>query len=387
MKKLTTYVCALTLLGLTATSCGAPQDTTNPKPDMPQTVRYDTVRLTYGDRDGIQTESKTLRRRQALVGEPSKLAELLQNTIFGTNKAIHQAFELIDTAKQNDVTEHQQSWIWETRKDETLVRLEVTSIDDSTFKHLLKIGPDSDSLETAVTGRFTSLAPADGEQAGQGVLNFHLETLEEAGFGDGRGNVILSFRRKGGVKQIRVMFRNFRGSFTEQPLHSINKYTELPDGRTRFKFVGLADVVDSDQPGPGNNPGNGGNGPGNGGNGPGGPTKERLLVDAAWTDARAGRAALEAKGASVGRPHRVDQCWNEAQDVVWASSEPQINSQDGGNRDECVSALDEFELEPPKSLEPPEGEPDIPEPHPDEQSDDTDDEAENNGDADRNNGG
>lgn len=357
-----TLAALMGLLGslMLLTNCGGGGDTTTrPRPEMPQTVNYDTVKLTYGQDDGVDRGRQYL-RRQPMIGESSEVASLTRETVFGTNQSLVVAFDLMERARDEQPNRPSDDvWLWQTTTSRGALELKVTQTGADQYRHELSVGSGLDSLQVAVSGFFESLAEASDIQQGEGLLRFDFGALSEYGVTDSQGKARISFRRNGGVKQVRVMFINFEGEFTDQPLRSRNEYVQLPDGDTRFRFFGRADILDV-SPGRGQGGGTGGGGP------VGEATKELLQIEAAWQPDTQGKAAIEAKGASVGQPHLLDVCWNTSQTLVWATSSPEITGYAGGDKSKCADGLADMELEPPQVVTPPEGDPDVPEEHPEE---------------------
>lgn len=94
-----TNVCTSLLIALGVSACG-PQ-TIEPVPDIPETVSYDTVRIDYGGEDGVQQAQRggfdgPVTMAQALVGDPSNMAQLTRGVVFGTNRTIYKVFAFID---------------------------------------------------------------------------------------------------------------------------------------------------------------------------------------------------------------------------------------------------------------------------------------------------
>lgn len=348
----TSVACLLVCLGLLVGSCG-PQ-TIEPVPDIPETVSYDTVKIDYGGEDGVdaaQTTGAAITRGQALVGDPSQMAKLTRAAVFGTNRTIYRVFALIDVITRFPARRPRADrWVWEGRPDQNYLYLQIDAVDDATFEYSMRWGNDADDNAEVFHGWFhpfeadasdqqdASAQQDTSAQQGEGVLYLDFDALHTYDPTSAQGRMVIAFRSRHQVRQVRVRFDQFRDA-TAEALDATYRYVELPDGRGQFVFFGRGDFSKDGSP------------------------YEFLSVEAAWLDDHQGRVAARVEEGSVTEPVTVRECWDAAETTVWAQSQPTLPNYDGGSEQQCAAQLRAVNLDAP-AYTPPDADPQVPSAHP-----------------------
>jgi len=330
-----------------------------PVPDPPQHIKYDTVRIEYGEGDDRldPTQEDFEQVQQTLVGEQSEIAILTLDTISDTNRAIYSTLDLIDRIKKLPYSydEDSKTYVWEGRggKQDNYVRLEVRTraletrprgdnIDQShTFA--LYYGLSVSDKELVADGefeRFSNGLETGSRQQGEGILRIYFDNRRLYDNTSPKGVMRIAFRSKNGVRQVRSgLFRTHINS-PEQMLNAIYEYEQYADKQGRFRFFGNQNVD-------------------------GEPKREFVSVNAAWTGARDGIAAVRATGGSLGEQQLLfRQCWDPGSITTFMATRPSNPEFEGGTKEDCDETLRDLELEAPEYKDAPEQDPGIPDPHP-----------------------
>lgn len=314
---------------------------TEPMPDIPQTVDYETVRLEYGE-DDLQGSG----HMGMVVGESSEIAALTRLVISQTNAVLRDHLNVISFVRRFPPTVQQEDlWIWRSttasgRHRELLLR----RIDDETLEYEFSAGPDLSDLTLFGHGTLLSIEGTGSEQTGSGILHLDFDAKrsvagQETNFPPGR--MALAFRTQADVRQIEVAFFDVVWNEGGQAIDTLYSYVQLPDKSGFFDYHTLADFRQT------------------------GPPLEQLSVSVAWEATRAGRAAARIDDGGMVLPSLfVEQCWNTTQVVTYALSTPTIPTYDGGAIDDCAPGLQPLDVIAPDFAVPPEDGPPIPGPHP-----------------------
>ncbi len=327
-------------LGMALSSCGA--QTTEPMPDIPETVEYDTVKIVYGD-DDLLVATPELEAR-ALVGDPSSMAAITRATVRGTNRILFEQLALVEaiaafppTSFENDV------WLWEDPTPEAVRIFAIERVDENRLRYILQAGPSQDELTAVFSGEYDRSERLDGRQQGSGIIRFDLTELSKIDENtDAEGNVAIAFRSFNRIRQVRVALLDVLEEDATTRTHSLYSYTQLNNGAGRFKFSSLSDFREDGEP------------------------LERVTLDTAWTADTAGRASGRITGGSLQiNEFLIDECWDASASIVWADARPDLPTYDDGEFESCAAPLRLLNLEAPV-YQAPTGEPEIPGPHPDE---------------------
>lgn len=322
------------------TSCGP--TTIEPVPDIPQTVDYDTVKIDYAGRDGVE-QPQGYTATGALVGETSGLAAFTRNTVFGTNEIMFGVFDLIDRITDFPAQRPREGqWVWQTpARAEDYLYLRIDAVDADTYAYTMRVGTSAQDNREVFSGWFTPFDADTDEQQGEGLLFLDFDALRTYDPNSFEGKMAIAFRSRNNVRQVRVGFEQF-GDGASEPLNAIYRYVELPSGRGRLVFFGRGDFGDDGEP------------------------HEFFSVDAAWTPAREGRVAARVEGGNLPQSYVVRQCWDTEETIVWEQSQPSRPLHDGGSSEACAASLRTLTINPP-TYEPPNGRvPDVPDAHPSE---------------------
>lgn len=328
------------ILCSTLASCGA--QTTEPMPDIPETVEYDTVKIEYGDDDLLVVTPEL--RAQALVGDPSSMAAITRATVRGTNRILFQQIALVEAiSRLPPTTVDDDVFIWADPKPERLTVFAIERISDNQLRYLLQSGPNEDELQPVFSGQFDRSQRLDGRQQGSGIIRFDLTELSKIDENtDAEGNVAIAFRSFNGIRQVRVAMIEVLEAGAENRTNSLYEYTQLREGAGRFKFSSLSNFRQDGEP------------------------LERVTLDTAWTRNQSGRAAGRVTGGSLQiNEFLIDECWDSSGSIVWADARPDLPTYDDGDVNDCAPALRPLSLRAP-TYQPPTGDPEIPGPHPDE---------------------
>lgn len=318
---------------------------TEPMPDIPETVEYDTVRIEYGDDDLLSPAGDP----RTLVGDPSPIAAVAQAFVRGTNSIIRAQIALIEAVTRVRPTEWDDDiWIWdnaETRRtSERYSRFEIRRIGDDDIAYEWRVGNEPDELLEVFSGEFSQRAKIGGRQRGSGLLRFNFTNMHQVDetTDPRQGRVVIAFRSAGGVRQVRVASFNLVEEGRPEPRSGLYDYIELPDAG-RFRFAAETDFLKDGEP------------------------LEHLSIDAVWTREQAGRALASLTGGSLlVNEVLLHECWDDAGRTTFADATPDVAfPYEDGEFTACSPQVADFELRPPVVMVP-QSDPEIPAPHPDE---------------------
>lgn len=311
---------------------------TEPMPDIPQTVKYETVRIEYGN-DDLLPDSES--RQQELVGDISNVALITQALVRGTNRVVRAQLFLVDAISRFRPSEFtQNSWTWESQ-EERYSRLDLTrtSPEDESVEYELLVGPTRDEARVVLSGEFTNFDPEGPLQSGEGLLRFNFDNDPDS---VSTGSISIAFRAANGVRQVRVAFFEFQETPDTPAQSALYEYTQFEDGRGNFDYAARQDFLKDGDP------------------------LELVSMSTAWTSEQSGRAAARIEGGSLQvNEVLLDECWDDASRVLWADATPNLPNYDDGEEDACDAALQGVSLSPPEVVVPT-SDPSIPTPHPQE---------------------
>ena len=337
----------LVAAALLALLAGCSGTNVEPVPDIPETVEYDTVKMEYGDDDGVAPEEDRPMgtQKQMMVGARSQIALFGKATVFRTNVFMYYVFWLMDQVTQHRPTFREgDKYIWVGFPSGKYVRFEAWPTGENSYGYHMQYGNSRTDSAELFSGTFTRLAPDSDIQQGFGRLNFELDTAKKYGDGKSEGTLTVAFRRRGGVRQVRAQYTDFIGENDEKPLDARNRYTQIDGDKTRFAFFGRKNFHDAED---------------------GEEEKEEFFsIDAAWLADRRGRTAAKVEEGNLDQPIEVDQCWDGSETVVWEDSTPDLPGE-GGAKSDCAEPLRDLEMSAP-TYEEPNGPPAVPAPHPEE---------------------
>jgi hypothetical protein len=342
------------LTALLAAGCGPL--VTEPMPDIPETVEYDTVRIEYGDDDLVEpgeAEQALEPSPAALVGDPSLIALLTGTTVAGTNLTIWFQLKLIEEVTRHRPTSWDEGvWTWDNaefkKEDEQYGVFEIREIEPGRYSYSWRVGNTMDERLEVFSGEFSPRDRVDGQQRGTGIIRFdfdNIRAVDPDGKGPEAGRVAIAFRSIGGVRQVRVATFDLVEDGKTEARSALYRYTQLPTGRGRFQWATPADFLEDGEP------------------------LELLSIDSAWTPEKAGRAQARVTGGSLEiNEVLLHECWGADGKYVFGDLTPDMPAvpYEDGTVDACAGNLNDIELDPP-TYQRPETEPEIPGPHPDEQ--------------------
>lgn len=319
--------------------CGS--SVTEPMPDIPETVQYETVRVEYGTSDLLPEQQAA--RQQPLVGEASQLALLMQSFVKGTNRAIYEQLTLVDQVSENPPTQYADGvWTWEYATAADYVRLEIKKTGADTYAYSFVTGDVKETALPIFEGWFERRQPKLLRQSGTGILRLHLNNIRQQDAPNVSGEIIIAFRAVGGVRQVRTFFYEFAQG-DEAPMTAAYDYVQLRNGQGRFRYSARQDFKEDGEP------------------------YEIVSFNGAWTTEQAGRVAVRIEGGSLEvNEVLLDECWDPLGVTTFADAKPDLPSYDGGDESGCDMALRDLSLAAPEFLMPI-GDPAIPDAHPDEE--------------------
>lgn len=342
----------LLLFTVALAACGGPgigPVVTEPMPDIPETVEYDTVRIEYGDDDLIEADNNTA---SMLVGDVSGIAGIAQGFVAGTNIIIATQIAFVEGIMDTRPTDYDDGvWTWTNLANrgfaEHYFRFRITQIDDNDFTYELEIGETRDTLLEVFSGEFRPRQRFNGRQRGMGILRYNFTNLAEVDptSTPRQGRVVIAFRAIGGVRQVRVASFDLLEAGEIEPGSAQWDYVELADDTGRFRFGAEMDFLNDNAP------------------------LEELTIDTVWSRDQAGRALASLTGGSLDiNEVLLHECWDEAARTTFADATPDLDGvpYEDGTEADCDPALLEFDLDPPESAIP-QTDPEIPPPHPDEE--------------------
>ena len=340
MNRITVTIASMSIVAVIGLIACGPLGT-EPMPDIPETVEYDTVKIDYAGEDGIQeTQSNTL--EQALVGDSSELARLTRETVFGTNRTIHRVFRLIEVIQRFPTSRRtDELWEWEGQPNGDYLLFRITNVDEDTHAYTMRWGNSAQDNREVFSGEFTPIEPDTEPQQGSGTLRLDFDAVHAYDDSSAEGEMIIAFRVRNQVRQVRVGFYQFSKE-GNPPLDAIYEYVELPSGRGELVFFGHGDWSQDGRP------------------------FEFFSADAVWLADRQGRIAARIENGSLAQPYTVDQCWDAAEKIVWADAQPDIANYDDGSKDACAEPLQPLQIDAPTYQDHNGQPPEVPTPHPEE---------------------
>jgi hypothetical protein len=335
------------MTALVGSSCGGL--VTDPMPDIPEQIEYDTVRVNYGEPDA--EDGPLGMRGQALVGSQSGLARTTRDAVRQANELIYAPFALIEQSVQFPPTRYEdEAWIWETSRQAPYMRLELRIASaaqqianaELTTVYTLYYGAsatDARPFFEAIFGRFPRRL---GRQQGAGLLRINFDALRAYKQDAPRGDVRIAFRVSGGVRQVAAAYKEVQRAEDIEPLSSEQRYVELPGGQGQLEFAAKDDWLKDGAP------------------------LELMIARSRWTRQRAGRIAARLQGGSLALTDLVlEQCWDADSVSVYERSRPMIMDFGGGDEADCARALTIDQApDRPRAFN---GDPDIPARHPSEE--------------------
>ena len=337
----------IAIAALLMASCGV--GVTEPMPDIPQTVEYDTVHIEYGEEDFVE-ELDSGTRQQALVGAESLIGKVAQDVVRDTNRILFDHIEQVEDIVSNPPTRTEPgTWIWDRSDNSSFWRpgsfFAIQEIDDGVFGYTWRLHRvDGEEFEV-FSGQFTPRTRVRGQQRGSGIIRFNFDSLKAVDENStASGTLVIAFRAVGGVRQVTFATFDLQWNDAMTPLTSQHSFVQLPSGAGRLRFVRPVDFLNDGLP------------------------HERLAIDAVWTRSQSGRALAHVMGGSLA-PNEVvmQECWDDANRQVFGDLTPDIPEADfeDGDPMDCDVSLEAFELFAPDDA-PPQGDPRVPNPHPDE---------------------
>ncbi|MEZ4458781.1 MAG: hypothetical protein R3E66_03450 [bacterium] len=212
---------------------------TEPMPDIPQTVEYETVRVEYGTTDLLDAPADA--RQQPLVGEASELALLTQGFVRGTNKAIRDQIQLVERVSADPPTAYADGvWTWEYASATEYFLFQITEGADGGYSYSFSTGTDASTALVVFDGQFQ---PREGRllrQSGTGILRFHFDNIPQPGPQKASGTIsdrVSCDRRRAAS---RTHFLDFTEG-VEPPLTAAYDYIQLRSGQGRFRYSARQD--------------------------------------------------------------------------------------------------------------------------------------------------
>jgi hypothetical protein len=330
-------------------SIGCGVGVTEPMPDIPQTVEYETVHIAYGDDDLVEETDDGL-RQQMLVGDVSTVGTMAQAVVAESNRLIFDHIQQVEEIVRGRPNRTEADvWMWD--RTSTAINGRPGSLfviqkqEDGTIGYTWQLNNVEGEMFEVFSGQFTPRQRIGGRQRGSGVIRFNFDSLRQLDPNNtASGTIVIAFRSIGGVRQVTFATFDLQFNASMPPLTSQHHFVQLPNGAGRLQFVRPVDFLNDGLP------------------------FERLAIDAIWTKTQSGRALAHVIGGSLA-PNEVvlHECWDEANRVVFGDLTPDIpeaNFEDGDPND-CEVSLSAFELFAPDDT-PPQGEPRVPGPHPEE---------------------
>ncbi len=317
---------------------------TEPMPDIPETVEYDTVRIEYGDDDLLTASAR------ALVGSPSLLALVSQQFVRGTNGILRAQLALIAAVTRTRPTDYDDGvWSWDNaasrRAPELFSRFEIQEVEPGAYTYRWRLGETESDLLEVFSGEFHPRQRFNGRQRGLGMLQFNFSNLRQLDpdADPSAGRVAIAFRSVGGIRQVKVASFDLVTEEQPAPRNGQYEYVEFADGAGRFQFGAETDFLNDGVP------------------------LEKLSIDAVWTESAAGRALASLTGGSLMvNEVLLHECWDGGARTTFADATPDLAiPYEDGESSACDGRLFDIELEPPDVVVP-QTDPAIPAAHPDE---------------------
>jgi hypothetical protein len=321
----------------------------NPQPDIPQdaVISYQTVRATYPGEDTdaelpvIEEESSVGAlglRGSPLVGDASPTRGALIDTMKSVNALMFHVIRLLEVVSARAPVERaEEALTWQVvgRRRETRLtveRQEDLGAGERRFGYSMGVRPvlgaGDEGFVGVLDGYFdrAKRQPEVGRRAGQGLLRLKLDALRALDGGAPAGELVVAFRRRGGVLQVLSHLRRVQRRVGEGEVSGAVRYVVLPDGSGDADFMSQGDILKDGEP------------------------LEVIGVRASWDAQGAGRAVIRVTGGSLapGATLRLDECWGEDGRTVWLRSEPSIVEWSGGAQGACAESLRGLILVPPE---------------------------------------
>ncbi len=337
---------ACVFLAVLATGCGPM--TTEPVPDIPQTVEYETVRIEYGEDDLIASTGQSA-LTQALVGDPSFLAALTKQTVRGTNSVIRDHFRLVEVITTFPPTRQQDNFfVWESREARdngvNYLRFVIEDLGDETYRYVLTGGPTEETAQDLFGGEFTNFGRRDGRQQGFGKIYLDFDAIGDADPSANvtAGKVVIAFRSANLVRQVRTGFYEVVNQGAP-PTSAIFEYTQFENGAGHFTYFSRANFLGDGEP------------------------LEFLGIRSAWNADLEGRAvARVSQGSLEINEVLFNECWDSNAATTYANSTPDFPDYEDGDASACVRLARPFDETPPIYRDPGNNEPQVPNAHPEE---------------------
>lgn len=339
-----------------ACSFGCGPIVTEPKPDIPETVEYDTVRIEYEDPNALSVSHDVI--AQALIGDPSWTALLTRSVVDTTNLIMLAPFVLLEEIKKAPPTAfNETTWIWEFENEDGAFRMEIFDLGESLlvgsrdYSFRIFGGDNTDELLEVISGSYTLTEGRFlASQRGYGVLHFNFDNQRAI---DGKeddvyGQMYIAFRVLGGVKQVVVLTDDVRKP-SEPPsalTTNIYRYVTFRDRIGQFSFASKTDFLNDGEP------------------------LETMSVHSTWLENEGRSRSSVVDGSLTINELLLDECWED--DVITYAAVtpdiPNLNYSDG-EPENCNSILRNVQLSPPQLEATPDRLTDPPDPHPDEADD------------------
>jgi hypothetical protein len=313
---------------------------TEPRPDIPEVPNESTVLLELGD-ESVDSNTLSL-GMTAMVGDPSLVAKLTNATILETNEELGEYLRLIKMISDKPPTDYQEGvWSWIFPTDERTYEFTIaTEPQPNTFRYLLLGNKGDAPLNELFSGTMTLFPNRAGAQQGFGSLRF---TFDDSNPRSSRGIAHVSFRRRGGVRQVNVGLADFRVTLEAQSGHNaVYTYLLFPNRAGRFKYHAITNDFDG--------------------------IERETGVDVAFTSLRSGRGMilLPAKQDTDTEEILIEECWDPSLSLTFQASTPEISRFVDGNRTNCPRILSDIQLLPPATpiTDPNQALPTLPAKHP-----------------------
>jgi hypothetical protein len=320
---------------------------TEPVPDIPQTVEYETVRIEYGDDDLLAATAQQA-LIGAMVGDPSFTASITKEAVRASNAIIRDHFALIDAIVALPPSRVEGNFfVWESREPRenglNFLRFVIEQVAEDEFRYLLQGGPSEEGAQDLFAGDFTDFGRVDGEQQGTGrvFIDFDAIGAVDPAARPNAGQLVITFRAANRVRQVRTGF--YRVDLGEGPLSAIYSYTQFSGGAGSFTYFARADFMGDGEP------------------------LEFVGIRSQWRGDLTGRAVARISGGSLEINEVVlRECWDRNAALTFADSSPDFADYEDGSADDCPAFLREFDDTPPVYSDPGSDEPEVPAPHPEE---------------------
>ncbi len=314
--------------------CGA--QTTEPMPDIPEVVEYDTVKINYGD-DDLLVGGAGL-RQNALVGDPSPFAVITKAVVRGTNRTIRDNLQFVRNVTRFPPSSYNDGvWTWEYENADGYIFFAIEETSPNSFRYVFRAGQDSSDSAEVFNGEFTRRDRFFGRQQGFGIIRWNFTNLRRFDPTSPEGEMVIAFRANQENRQVRVGLFGFRELNDDGPADGLYEYVQRGEAG-RLKFAALTDWLKDGEP------------------------LERTTLDVAWNAQQEGKTKVRLTDGSLEVDEFIiDECWDTSAVTVYTDVTPDVPSFEGGSVDDCAADLTEVELTAPE-YEPLTEEPAIPDP-------------------------